>query len=163
MVGVMLDITERKATEAAILESEAKFRSYVQDAPLAVFVVDREGRILDFNRSSVDLLGYEAFELARMNIAKIHPDEDREIVLQDFATLLDKGHVEIERRVKRADGQIRWVALTATMISDQFSLGYCQDITDRKRAEEERTRLEIQLQAGSENGGTRHAGGRHRP
>ena len=146
MVGVMLDITERKATEAAILESEAKFRSYVQDAPLAVFVVDREGRILDFNRSSVDLLGYEAFELARMNIAKIHPDEDREIVLQDFATLLDKGHVEIERRVKRADGQIRWVALTATMISDQFSLGYCQDITDRKRAEEERTRIENQLQ-----------------
>ncbi|HYA41772.1 MAG TPA: PAS domain S-box protein [Syntrophobacteraceae bacterium] len=134
-ISVYEDITEPKKAQQSLRESEAKFRSYIENSPLAVLVADREGRILDFNQSAVDLLGYDTGTLTGMSVDKIHPEEDREIILQDFATLLDKGHVEIERRVKRADGQIRWVSLRVVMISDQVSLGYCQDITESKIAE----------------------------
>ena len=138
--GVVSDITTRKRDEKKLLDSESKFRSYVENAPLAVLVADREGRILDFNRSAIDLLGYDAGTLAGMSASRIHPDEDGEIFSRDFATLLDNGRVEIERRVKRKDGQIRWVAIHAVMISEQLSLGYCLDITERRRAEEAHSR-----------------------
>jgi PAS domain S-box-containing protein len=145
IIGTTMDITERRVAEAAIQKSEAKFRSYIENSPLAVLVADREGRILDFNRAAIDLLGYDAATLAGMSVEKIHLNEDREIFLQDFATLFHKGHVEVERRVKRAGGEVRWVALNASMIDDQLCLGCCQDITERKRVAEERTRIETQL------------------
>jgi PAS domain S-box-containing protein len=145
LIGVIQDITERKAVETAIKESEAKFRSYIENSPLAVLVANREGRILDFNRAALNLFQFDAGTLAEMNLSSIHPEEDRDIFIQDFARLLDKGHVEVERRIRRADGQILWVALQVVMISHQLSLGYWQDITTRKEAEAERNIIEKQL------------------
>jgi PAS domain S-box-containing protein len=139
------DITERKASEAALQESEAKFRSYIEHAPLAVFVSDREGRLLDFNPAGKKLLGYDSATLTGMNILDLQPQEEREKVLLGFTTLLEKGHVEGEYRLKRRDGSLTWVWFQAVMITDKLSLAYCQDIAERKKAEEERTRVETQL------------------
>ncbi len=54
--GYARDITERKRAERALEESEAKFRSYIESAPLAIFVADRQGRLMDFNPAATDLL-----------------------------------------------------------------------------------------------------------
>jgi PAS domain S-box-containing protein len=139
------DITERRAAEQAVHASEAKFRSYIESAPLAVFVADQQGRLIEFNCTAINLLGYDPAILRNMNILDLHPEEDREEVLREFSTLLEAGHVETECRMKKYDGQLIWVSLRAVMTSDQLSLSYCQDITDRKRAEEQRKKLEEQL------------------
>lgn len=130
------DITERKNAEEAIKANEAKFRSYIEAAPLAVFVADREGRLLDFNPAGTDLLGYDVPTLRNMHVMDLHPEDDREEVLRDLAALLETGRVETQIRMKRRDGQIIWVSLHVVMISDRLSLGYCQDITVRKQADE---------------------------
>ena len=80
-----------------------------------------------------------------MRIIDLHPEEDREEVQRNFSTLLEVGHVETERRMKKRDGQLIWVSWRIVMTSDQFSLGYCQDITERKEAEEIRSQMEAQL------------------
>jgi PAS domain S-box-containing protein len=133
---VCRDISRRKAAEQALLVSEAKFRSYIESAPLAIFVADRQGRLVDFNPAAAELLGYDAGTLRKMHIMDLHPEDDREEVLSNFATLLKVGHVRIERRMKRCDGQLIWVSLCVVMTSDQLSLGYCPDITEQRRAAE---------------------------
>ena len=139
------DITERKQAEEALRESETKFRSYTESAPLAILVSDRQGWLIDSNPAATDLLGYDAATLRKMRIIDLHPEEDREEVQRNFSTLLEVGHVETERRMKKRDGQLIWVSWRIVMTSDQFSLGYCQDITERKEAEEIRSQMEAQL------------------
>ncbi len=136
LADVAWEITERKRAEEALRESESKFRSYIEHAPLAVFVADREGRILDVNPSATDLLGYEAYTLSGMNIMDLHSEADQEEVICDFNILLEKGHVETEHRMKKRDGSLTWVSLNAVMTTDQLSFAYCQDITERKLARE---------------------------
>ena len=144
---VTRDITERKAAEQALNASEAKFRSYIESAPLGIFTADRQGRLMDFNPAATQLLGYDASTLGNMSIKDLHPEEDREEVLKDFATLLEARHVETERRIVRRDGKAIWVSLHVVMISDELSLGYCRDVTERKRAQEALRESEEQFKA----------------
>ena len=145
--GMDRDVTEREHAEEILRESEAKFRSYIESAPLAVFVADREGRLVDFNPAATELLGYDAPTLRNMHIMDLHPEDDREEVLREFATLLNTGRVETECRMKKCDGQIIWVSLDAVMLSDRLSLGYCQDITERRLMQEQITAAAEQWQA----------------
>src|SRR5208337_1501726 len=118
-------------------ESEAKFRSYIESSPLAIFVADREGRLMDFNLAASDLLGYDVATLRGMKVLDLHPEDECEKALRTFATLLETGHVEAEIRVKKCNGQIIWVSLHVVMTSDRLSLGYCQDITAHRLMQEQ--------------------------
>ena len=137
ILSIGMNITERKQAEIALRVSEAKFRSYIESAPLAIFVADGQGQLVDFNPAAAELLGYDAVTLRKMNIMDLHPEDDREEVLSSFATLLRVGHLRIERRMKKCDGKLIWVSLCVVMTSDQLSLGYCQDITEQRHAAEE--------------------------
>ncbi len=141
------EIAERKRAEEILRESEAKFRSYIESSPLAIFVADREGRLIDFNLAAANLLGYDAAILRNMHILDIHPEDEREKAIRTFATLLKTGHVETEIRVKRCDGKIIWVSLHVVMTSDRLSLGYCEDITERRLMQEQITAAAEQWQA----------------
>jgi PAS domain S-box-containing protein len=141
VLGIFWDITERKQAGDALRESETRFRSYIESAPLAIFVADQQGRLMDFNPAALDLLGYDAAILRRMNILDLHPEEDREGVLSDLATLLEVGHVERERRMKKSNGHLIWVSLRVVMTPDRFSFAYCQDISERKQLEDAEAQL----------------------
>ncbi len=141
------EIAERKHAEEILRESEAKFRSYIESSPLGIFVADREGRLIDFNLAAANLLGYDAAILRNMHILDIHPEDEREKAIRTFATLLKTGHVETEIRVKRCDGKIIWVSLHVVMTSDRLSLGYCEDITERRLMQEQITAAAEQWQA----------------
>lgn len=119
-------------------ESEAKFRSYIEHAPLAVFVSDGEGRLVDCNPSALKLFDYDASDLAGRTILDLHPDEDREEVLRTFSVLFQEGHAEGEFRLKRRDGFPIWCSLNAVLVTEQLALGYLLDITEKKRDEMER-------------------------
>ncbi|MFH0953731.1 MAG: PAS domain S-box protein [Verrucomicrobiota bacterium] len=139
--GFVQDITERKQVEEALRESEGRFRSYIEHAPVAVFVSDRQSRFTDCNRAAAALLGYDAATLKGMTALDLHPQEDRAVVQQAMETLARDGHVEGEFRMKRRDGRIIWVSLSVGSIGAGAALGYCQDITERKRAEDEIRKL----------------------
>src|SRR5208283_5650375 len=133
------EMAERKHAEEILRESESKFRSYIESSPLAIFVADREGRLIDFNLAAANLLGYDAAILRHMLILDLHPEDEREKAIRTFATLLKTGHIETEIRVKRCDGKIIWVSLHVVMTSDRLSLVYCEDITERRSMQEQIT------------------------
>ena len=130
------EVVERKQVEQALRESEAKFRSYVENAAMAVLVADPEHRFVHCNPAAIQLLGYDLTTLRGMHTMDLHFEEDREVAIQAHATFVKEGHSEHEFRLRRRDGNGVWVSLRAVRLEDGGSLAYCQDITRRKEAEE---------------------------
>jgi PAS domain S-box-containing protein len=130
------DITARKQTEQAIRESELKFRTYIEHAPVAVFVTDITGRYIDCNPAAGELLGYDVAMLIGMQVTDITLPEDLARVMQDFQFLISEGQLDREYRVRRGDGRLIWITLRAVMLDKEFALAFCRDITEHRQAEE---------------------------
>jgi len=138
---------EREQARAALHERDLRFRSYLESSPIAVLVVDREGRYVDSNAAATDLLGYAAETLARMHILEVHRIEDHATVLSEFARLFEAGRLQVETCMLRADGQTVWVSLHAARLDSDHAIAYCQDITEQRAAVESmRERLSLQEQ-----------------
>jgi PAS domain S-box-containing protein len=139
------DITERKRAEEARRESEARFRSYIASAPLAVLVADKGGRLIDFNPAALEMLGYDRMSLAGTHFTSLLAFRDLKAVRRDLTLLTTTGHAEREYKLKRRDGSRIWVSFHAAMLPSGDALAYCQDITDRIEAEEALRRSERDL------------------
>jgi PAS domain S-box-containing protein len=133
---VLTDITKRKRAEEALLASEAKFRTYVRRAPVGIFVVDGQGRYLDSNPAGLEMLGVDAATARSMAIADVLDEAAREAAPRDLASLASTERVKEDMRLVRPDGRILWITLSATSIAEDRYLAFCQDITERKRAQE---------------------------
>jgi two-component system, chemotaxis family, CheB/CheR fusion protein len=132
------DITERKKMEDAMRESEERFRALSETSPVGVGVSSAEGVLLYTNRSYNLILGYNPGELlGRKAIDLYWNAENRRSwvgVLRDTGVVRD-----YEARLKRKNGTPVWVSINATPISygeKQAVMGTIQDITERKKAEE---------------------------
>jgi len=125
---------EREKGSLALRQSDLKFRSYFENSPAAVFVVDRQGYYVDCNTAAVALLGYPLAELSLMRVPQLHVAEEQSQVLERFAALLETGRIDLETRLVRADGSPVWVSLRAVLLDDGHGIAYCQDITEQKQA-----------------------------
>ncbi|HRC75485.1 MAG TPA: PAS domain S-box protein, partial [Kouleothrix sp.] len=142
------NITKRKQTELALAASEARFRSYIEHAPIAIFVADRNGRYTESNHAAELLLGYGAEELRQIGIADVLPDEGRAAGLQAFATVVARGAAEGEFQFKHRNGRLVWVSLRAIKIDSDHLLAFCLDISEHKLIEQtlqEKLELEEQI------------------
>ncbi|MBW1689626.1 MAG: PAS domain S-box protein [Deltaproteobacteria bacterium] len=131
-----------------IQESEERYRTLFEDSRDPIFITTEDGQFVDVNQSMLDLFGYQRGEMIGMNITDIHPhNADRAKVLAE----LNKGSVrDFETRFTKKDGTEMECLLTATTrrTDDGGIAGYqgiIRDITERKRAEEDRKKLEAQL------------------
>ncbi len=134
LVGTVLDITERKRSEQALRESEARFRAYIEDAPIGVVVADRAGRIVDFNAATQTLLGRTAAELRGLPISRLLSEDDRGAGLADFAAVLRTGRNDNEYRIARPDGKTVLLSVRAVATEDGGVLGFATDITGERAA-----------------------------
>lgn len=154
LLVVCQDITERKRAEEALRESEERFRATFNQAAVGIAHVAPDGRWLRINQKYCDVVGYSEEELKALTIKEItHPD-DQERTTKQFQLLLQGKlrNYSLEKRYLHKDGSTVWVNLTASMVFDAggnpiFAVGVAEDITNRKRAEEERERLLVQLDA----------------
>lgn len=135
VVGTQTDISQRKRAEQALRESEARFRSYIENAPVAVMVVNRQGHYVDCNPAAVRLLGYARDELFTMSIASLVAVEDQPGARAHFQQVVESGLAQGEFRLLHKGGGQRWVAVHASRISDDRFMAYCLDVTARKEAE----------------------------
>jgi PAS domain S-box-containing protein len=144
MAGVSLDITERKEAEAALRESEERFRRVFEEGPLGVALVGKDYHFLKVNNAMCRMVGYTEEELMRMSFVDItHPDDlevNRGLAEQMFRREIPRYW--LQKRYVKKDGDIIWVNLTASVIRDAeglplYGLAMVEDITDSKRAQEE--------------------------
>jgi PAS domain S-box-containing protein len=151
LVGTSIDITERKRAEAALRESETRFRTFVDHAADAFFVLDMEqGTIIDANRRACESLGYTRQELMGMTPMAFDVNLDQ-TTLESVAERTAAGETELFDRHwhRRKDGSLFPVEVQTSVIwygGRRFLLKVARDISDRLRAEEHRERLH-QLEA----------------
>jgi PAS domain S-box-containing protein len=149
-MGIARDITDRKLVEEALRESEEQYRLVVENAGEAI-VIDQDGMHKFVNRRAVEILGYSKEELtSRPFIEFVHPD-DREMVLERYTKRMKGEGVPniYPLKITDRDGAVKWIEIHPTLISWQgkpATLNFFNDITDRKRAEEEKRGLEEHLQ-----------------
>jgi len=144
VVSIGRDITQRKQAEEALRESEERFRAIFERAAIGISLVDREGRYIETNPVFQTMLGYSKEELRGMAFIDITYSDD---VKEDMALHNDLmtgrlDHFQIEKRYIRKDGHLIWARLTVSLIRDvggetRYDIGMVEDITERKRAEEE--------------------------
>jgi PAS domain S-box-containing protein len=140
-VLVFRDATERRRTEGVLRESEERFRTMADSAPVLIWVADARGRFSFFNSPWLDFTGRRA-ELERGDgwMANVHR-EDAGALRQAFnQALADRTGFEAEFRLRRTDGEYRWLLNRG---APRFSpdgaflglVGSAIDMTERKELE----------------------------
>jgi PAS domain S-box-containing protein len=141
--GVLVDITQRRAGEESLRESEERFRGAFESSAAGMAMTSREGGILRANDRLCELLGYERHELLGRSFAELtHPD-DREARQEDLAKLRSGVHesYEAERRYIRKDGTVVWCRVCASAIRDRsgstvYDISQIQDISEERALRE---------------------------
>ena len=142
IVSQIVDITERKRMEQSLQETEERFRRIADSAPVLIWMSDPNKLRTYFNRRWLDFTGRSLEqELGNGWLQGVHP-QDLTTFLESYSKTLDQRLPStITYRVKRHDGEYRWLVDTGapTFNPDGSFSGYigsCIDETDRKAAEE---------------------------
>lgn len=130
-----INITDRKKIEKEIIKSEAKFRSYVDNAPEGIFVANEKGSYIEVNKTACQMTGYSEKELLEKNIFDITPFSDHEYLIDKFNEVKKRGSSNLEIPFVKKDGTKRWWSMTAAKISDDQIIAFKTDIEDRKKAD----------------------------
>jgi PAS domain S-box-containing protein len=150
--AIYRDITEQKRAEERLRESEARFQEMADTAPVLIWMTGTDGLCNYFNKPWLEFTGRSMDQEVGMGwIEGVHPDD----VQGCFDGFLPAFHARkpfsMEYRLKRADGEYRWViesGIPRYTGAGDFAgyIGSNIDITELKRAQEERERLR-QLEA----------------
>ncbi|HWU36538.1 MAG TPA: PAS domain S-box protein, partial [Candidatus Acidoferrum sp.] len=148
---IMWDTTEIQRAARELRESEARFRILADSNPLVIWMTDATGGLLFANRAYLEYFGVTLKQVEGGQWRPLVHPEDAPAYVEAFQNaLLERQPFSAETRVRRADGEWRWIASYA---EPRFSaegeflgfVGNSPDVTERKQAEERIQQLNQEL------------------
>jgi len=150
--GIIRDITEHKRTDEALQESEEKYRSILESMEEGYFEVDLAGNLTFFNDAMCRIAGFPRNELMGMNNREYTTPETAERMYRIFNKVYRTGKPAnvMDHEIITKAGRTVVLEMSASLMRDSAGepigfRGVVRDVTERKRAEEERKKLEAQL------------------
>jgi PAS domain S-box-containing protein len=148
------EIIERKKAENASQKSEEMFRAFLEEAPIAICNADLRGKITYVNKRFEENTGYSRDEIVGKNGLKLGIISDETLKLftkRIKKRLMGEDSRLLEGRFKRKNGEWMWAEVEGRLIKKfRVPVGFqliARDITERKRAEDERKHFEEKLSA----------------
>jgi PAS domain S-box-containing protein len=141
VLGVAYDITELKRTQHALMDSEEKYRTLIENMSEVILYVDNEDKILFVNDNAIKMFGYSKNELLGANAGTLLVHEDYREFTKERIKLRVLGFADrYEVKMKKKSGETLWVEVSGAPLKDLDgniigSIGIHSDITDRKRYE----------------------------
>ena len=142
MLGTITDITERKASEAALRDSQQRLAATQAHVPIGIVELTLDGRYVNVNDAFCKIVGFPRDELLGQTFGEITVAEDR-LRNRELFEQLTAGAIpsfRFEKRFVRKDGTLAWVDVHGTLIKSDSGLaahviGAVVDLTDRKQSE----------------------------
>lgn len=134
LLGTFQDNTEQVRLQEELEVSEARYRSYIDKAPVGVFVADEQGRFLKTNPAASAITGFSPEELLQMGIPNCFSSEKRSLVLQKFQSVREKGGIWLQAPFLRKDGTEGFCEIQAVSLPDGTHMALVQDLTVKHEA-----------------------------
>jgi PAS domain S-box-containing protein len=138
-----IDLTEQNRAEQALRLT----RFSIEHASEALFWMTPDARIVDVNEAACRSLGYTREELLQLAVPEVDPHYTTEKWPQHFAELRQHGSLKFESEQRTKDGRLFPVEIVANHVqfgTEERNCAFVRDITERKRAEAEKEKLEAQ-------------------
>ena len=139
VLAIVRDLTEQKALQDALTNSEAKYRLLIEQAEEGIWIVDSDYRTTFVNASLAGMFGYRPEEMLGRHVVEFMPDSAREAHMKRVRERLAGKSERFEQQFVRKDGSTFWVIASTSPVFEKgevagaFSM--LTDITDRKTAE----------------------------
>lgn len=144
LTAVYLDITDRKQTEEAL-----RFTHFaIEHMADAAFWMTSDARFFYVNQAACRALGYSSDELVRMSVADIGPEFPMETWADHWNELREKRHLVFQTTHRTKGGRVYPVELHSNFVEvdgREYNCAFARDITEQKRVNEEREKLQAQL------------------
>jgi PAS domain S-box-containing protein len=124
---LLTDVDDRKRNEVAlttahdeIAKSEAELRTIIDAIPQLIIATGADGEFLNANQAALDYTGLTREELSSERFREaLHPEDSERLRGEREAAILRGAPFEYERRVRRGDGQFRWVLIQYNPLLDE--------------------------------------------
>jgi PAS domain S-box-containing protein len=134
---VVASTLARRQAKDGLVESEAQLRSYIDHAPIGVFLCNEEGHYLHVNPAAARITGWAEQDLVGMGILDLIPPDSQAAAADQFKRLVESGYSSGELPFLRKDGSVGFWSVEAVRLSETQFLGFTSDLTARKQAEGE--------------------------
>ncbi len=135
-------MAQAEETNKQLTEILNKYKTILNTAPDAIFILDEQGKITEANDQAGKLFGYSPADLLKLDATTLHINEDREKVMETIQLTKTRGSEQSEWKFKRKDGSVFYGSLRAKFTPGIGFHAIIRDVTDQKESEQ---KIDVQL------------------